>query len=74
MVLPASPRASLSLMRVAQAMSVFEGRDFVVPEVVQELAPDVIGHRVVLTHEAKFSGVSGRSIVEQILTDVSVPV
>ena len=73
-VLPASPRASISLMRVAQALSIFEERDFVIPETVQAIAADVIGHRIVLSHEAKFSGISGRSIVSEILKTVKVPV
>jgi len=72
--LPASPRASLSLMRVAQAMSIFEGRDFVLPETVQKMAIDTIAHRLVIEPEAKFSGVTGRSVVERILSEVKAPV
>lgn len=71
--LPASPRASLSLMKVSQAMSLMNGEDFVSPEVIQEVAADVIGHRLVLDSDAKFSGATGRSIVEGILSDVAVP-
>lgn len=72
--LPASPRASLSLMRVAQTMSLFEGRDFVVPETIQDVAADVVAHRLVLEPEARYSGRSGRQVIEELLASVPVPV
>lgn len=72
--LAASPRASLALMRVAQSLSLFEGRDFVVPETIQDVAVDVIAHRIVVEPEAKYSGRTGRQIVEDILQEVPVPV
>ena len=72
--LSASPRASLALMKVAQALSLFEGRDFITPETIQDIAPDVIAHRLVLTPEAKFSGLTGRSIIQEILEQTPVPV
>ena len=72
--LSASPRASLSLMRVSQTMSLFEGRDFVVPEAVQDVAADVIAHRLVIEPEAKYAGRTGRQIVEELLETVPVPI
>lgn len=72
--LAASPRASLALMRVAQALSLFEGRDFVVPETIQDVAIDVIAHRLVVEPEAKYAGRTGRQIMEEILQEVPVPV
>ena len=71
--LAASPRASLALMRVSQALSLFEGRDFVVPETIQDLAVDVIAHRLVVEPEAKYSGRTGRIVVEELLRDIPVP-
>ncbi len=71
--LPASPRASLSLMRISQALSLFEGREFVTPECIQELAADVIAHRLVVDAEARYAGRDGRSLVGEILENVSVP-
>lgn len=73
-LLAASPRASISLMRVSQALSLFEGRDYVIPETVQAAAADVISHRLVLSHDAKFAGVTGRALVEKILSEVVAPV
>lgn len=72
--LPASPRASLSLMKVAQALSLFEGRDFVTPETIRQVALDVMAHRLVLAPEAKFNGLTGRNIVSGILESVPAPV
>ncbi len=72
--LPASPRASLALMRVSQALSLFEGREFVVPETIQQVAADVIAHRLVLEPEARFAGRTARAIVAEILEEVPVPV
>ncbi|MFC5051899.1 AAA family ATPase [Rubritalea spongiae] len=72
--LPASPRASLALMKVSQARSVMAGFEFVTPEIIQDVATDVIAHRLVLSNEAKYSGKTGRSVVESILAEVAVPV
>jgi MoxR-like ATPase len=72
--LAASPRASIALMKMAQALSLFEGRDFVVPETIQAVAADVIAHRMVIVPEARLSGVSGRQVVADILSKVPVPV
>ncbi len=71
--LAASPRASLSLMKLAQALSLFEDRDFVTPETIQAAAKDVIAHRIILSPEAKLNGHSGRSIIDEILHKTPVP-
>lgn len=71
--LAASPRASLALMRVAKALTLFEGRDFVIPETIQDVAVDVVAHRLVVEPEAKYSGRNGRQIVEEILQEIPVP-
>ena len=72
--LAASPRASIALMKMAQALSLFEERDFVVPETIQTVAADVIAHRMVIAPEAKLSGVTGRQVVADILAEIPVPV
>jgi len=72
--LAASPRASLALMKISQALAVFEGADFVSPELIQSVAADVIAHRLVLAPDAKYSGVTTRQIVEEIIADTPVPV
>lgn len=72
--LAASPRASLALMKVSQALAVFQGKDFVSPELIQAVAADVIAHRMVLAPEAKYSGASARQIVADIMEQTPVPV
>jgi MoxR-like ATPase len=72
--LAASPRASLALMKVAQALSLFEGRDFVIPETIQAIATDVIAHRLVIEPEARLSGTDGHGVVTMILDEVAAPV
>ncbi len=72
--LAASPRASLNLLRISQALSLFEGRDFVLPETIQSLASGVIGHRLVLEADAHYAGRSGQSVVDEIVQELAVPV
>ncbi len=71
--LGASPRASLALMKVAQALAVFDGMDFVTPDQIQEMAGPVIAHRLSLEPQAKFSGLSAAGIVADIVKKVPVP-
>ncbi len=72
--LAASPRASLALMKVSQALAVFQGIDFVSPELIQSVAADVIAHRMVLAPEAKYSGANARQIVAELIEQIPVPV
>src|SRR5204862_5605029 len=71
--LGASPRASIALMKAAQAISLFDDQDFVTPEKIQELAVPVIAHRLVMEPQARFSGVTARSVVEDVLKKHPVP-
>jgi MoxR-like ATPase len=71
--LGASPRASLALARVAQALAVFDGMEFVTPDHVQELAEATIAHRIALDPEARFSGLSARNIVAEIIESIPAP-
>jgi len=71
--LGASPRASLALMKVAQALALFDGDEFVVPEHIQEIAIAVIAHRIVMDPQARFSGRTARGVVEEILQSVAAP-
>ncbi|HEY5041726.1 MAG TPA: MoxR family ATPase [Verrucomicrobiae bacterium] len=71
--LGASPRASIALMKTAQAEALFDGLDFVAPEQIQRLAVKVIAHRLVLEPQARFSGMTQQSVVEDVLKKVKVP-
>lgn len=72
--LAASPRASLALMKVSQAVALFEGAEFVTPEMIQSVAADVIAHRLVLEPEARFSGITARRLVADLVEEIPVPV
>ncbi|MCC6236286.1 MAG: AAA family ATPase [Dehalococcoidia bacterium] len=69
----ASPRASVFLARAAQANAFIEGRDYVLPDDVKSLAPDVLRHRIVTTYEAEARGVDVEAIIEQLLGGVGIP-
>lgn len=71
--LGASPRASITLVKCAQALAIFDGTGFVTPDHLQELAPAVIGHRIILDANARFSGTTTSAIVEQLLSEIPVP-
>ena len=71
--LGASPRASIALMKTAQALALFDGFDFVTPEQIQKLAVAVIAHRLVLEPQARFSGVTARGVVEDAVKKLRVP-
>ncbi|MGD9034827.1 MAG: MoxR family ATPase, partial [Desulfobacteraceae bacterium] len=71
--LGASPRASLSLMKTAKAIALFDGGEFVTPEHIQEIAVHAIAHRMVMDPQARFSGATAEGVVEDILKSVPVP-
>ena len=73
-VLGASPRASLTLMQTAKAIALFEKRNYVVPEDIQEITVPVVAHRIVLEPQAKFSGRTRKRVMEEILATTEVPV
>jgi MoxR-like ATPase len=68
-----SPRGSLMLFRACQAAALAAGRDYVLPDDVQRLAPHVLPHRFVMTAKAKYGGASGKEVVGEILRRVRVP-
>ena len=74
LALGASPRASLSLMRAAQARAAMEGRDYVVPDDVKALATPVLAHRLVLTSTARLRSVTAEHVVDAIMASVPVPI
>jgi len=70
----ASPRASIALMKIAQVLALFDDQEFVTPDHIQEIAVSVIAHRIVLDSEAQFSGTTAENIVEDIISNLPVPV
>ena len=69
----ASPRATLFLARSAKALALVRGRDYVLPEDVKEIAPDVLRHRIVPTYEAEAEEISADDLVTRLLARVEVP-
>ena len=72
-LLGAGPRASLALAHVAQSLALIDGEAFVRPEHIREIAVPVLAHRLVLAPEAKFAGVTGERLVEELLASLPVP-
>ena len=72
--LGASPRGSIALMKAAQAYAYMYGRDYVLPDEIQYLAPFVLSHRIILKSEAKFEGISAEEVVNRLVARVPVPV
>jgi len=69
----ASPRACMGIDRGARAHAWLVGRDFVGPEDIQAIAPDVLRHRLVLSFEAEADGVDADSVIKGVLDGVGVP-
>ncbi|MCX7773798.1 MAG: magnesium chelatase, partial [Clostridia bacterium] len=68
------PRASISLFRAAQASALYDGRDYVTPEDIRDLAVPVLSHRLMLKQEAKIKRVNNESIINDIIQHQKIPV
>ncbi len=71
--LGASPRGSLALMRLSQALAAVRRRDYVIPDDIKYVAPAALGHRIILASDAAFQGTEARDVIEEVLTEVAVP-
>ena len=69
----ASPRASMALDRCARAYAWLDGRDFVTPEDIQVIAPDVLRHRIILSYEAEADGITPDRCIEELISRVAIP-
>ena len=69
----ASPRASVALFRAAQAHAFLDGRDFVLPDDVKEIAPAVLAHRLVLDLDYSLRGSSNAETISRVLASVVAP-
>lgn len=68
----ASPRASINLNLAAKAVAYLEGRDFVLPEDIKEIADDVLNHRIILNYEAEADGVTTHHIIDTLLKKINI--
>ncbi|WP_330229905.1 MoxR family ATPase [Nocardia sp. NBC_00508] len=69
----ASPRASLGIIAAARAVALIRGRDYVVPQDVVEVIPDVLRHRLVLSYDALADEISPEDVIKRVLQTVGMP-
>ena len=69
----ASPRASIYLCQGARAIAFLNGRGYVTPQDVKDIAYDVLRHRIILTYEAEAEEITTENVIERLLTEVPVP-
>ena len=69
----ASPRGTIALLRMAKAMAVIDGRDYVCAKDVQDLARDVLGHRVKLSARGKAQGITMQQAIGMVIANVTAP-
>ncbi|MEM9390099.1 MAG: AAA family ATPase [Bacteroidota bacterium] len=67
-----SPRASINLNLAAKAVAYFEGRDYVLPEDIKEVALDVLNHRIILNYEAEADNVDTKDLIKTILNKIPI--
>ncbi len=72
-VLGASPRASIALLRCGKALAGIRGRDYVTPDDIKSLAPPILRHRIILSPESLIEGVGVDEVISGILAAVQVP-
>ncbi len=69
----ASPRATLSLVRAARALAFLNGKGYVSPEDIRQIAPDILRHRLILSFEAEAENVTAEQVINQVLSRLPVP-
>jgi len=69
----ASPRASIALLRASSALAYLQGREYVIPEDIVAMAPDVLRHRLILNHAARAAGFDADAIIQKIIDAIPVP-
>lgn len=69
----ASPRATIALTLASKAHAFLQGRGYVVPQDIKDIALDVLRHRIIVTYEAEAEGVSSEDIVAKVLNKIAVP-
>ena len=69
----ASPRATIFLTLAAKAWALLQGRDYVIPEDIKSIGPDVLRHRIILTYEAEAQAITSDDLIKKIFSTVPVP-
>jgi MoxR-like ATPase len=68
----ASPRASINMNLASKVLAYLDGRDYVLPEDIKEIAPDVLNHRIMLNYEAEADGITTMQVIDTILRKVAI--
>ncbi len=71
--LGASPRASLAIMNASKAIAAMQGRDFVTPEDILQVAVPVLRHRIILAPDKEMEGITEEEVIKQIINGLDVP-
>ncbi len=74
LALGASPRASIALYRTSQALAALEGREFVMPDDIKYVSEAVLGHRLILSSEARLRGKLVEDLIDEIIEGIPAPV
>ncbi|MEV7229144.1 MoxR family ATPase [Polymorphospora sp. NPDC051019] len=69
----ASPRASLGIVRATRALALMRGRDYALPQDVQDIAPDILRHRLVLSYDALADDIPADHVVNRIMATIPLP-
>ena len=69
----ASPRATIALTLAAKAHAFLQGRGYVTPQDIKDIAPDILRHRIIVSYEAEAEGVGSEDIIKDVLNTVAVP-
>ncbi|MDD2402919.1 MAG: MoxR family ATPase [Victivallaceae bacterium] len=69
----ASPRAAIALTLAAKGYAFMQGRGYVVPQDVKEIAPDILRHRIMISYEAEAEGLNSDNIIQKILDELHTP-
>ncbi len=69
----ASPRGTINLALASKALAFLAGRNYVTPQDIKDLAPDILRHRILLSYEAEAEGVSSEDVIKQLLDKLPVP-
>ena len=69
-----SPRGTIALKTASQSYALYKGRSYVTPDDIKYLAPHVLSHRIILSHEAKIAKKSERDIINSVVSSIAIPI
>jgi MoxR-like ATPase len=73
LILGASPRASVAIMRASKTFSILQGRDFVTPDDIKRCLKPVLNHRIVLSPEREMEGMTTEDVIDMIVKSIEIP-